>query len=43
MVARAMQRGANCTGDFTTADHLAMTSLPIDEVRARYGVPPLEG
>jgi hypothetical protein len=43
MLARAMWRGANCTGDFTTADHLAMTSLPIEEVRARYGVPPLEG
>jgi hypothetical protein len=43
LVARAMWRGANCTSDFTTADHLAMTSLPIEEVRARYGVPPLEG
>ena len=42
LVARAMWRGASCTGDFTTADHLAMAALPIDEVRARYGVPPLD-
>lgn len=42
MLAHAMNRGAACTRDFTTADHLAMTSLPIEEVRARYGVPPRE-
>jgi Coenzyme Q (ubiquinone) biosynthesis protein Coq4 len=42
LVARAMWRGAHCTGDFTTADHLAMTSLPLDDVRARYSVPPLQ-
>ena len=44
--ARARRTGdvawRSCTGDFTTADHLAMAALPIDEVRARYGVPPLE-
>jgi hypothetical protein len=41
LVARAMWRGAHCTGDFTTADHLAMADVPLEEVRARYGVPPL--
>jgi hypothetical protein len=39
--AQAMWRGSRCTGDFTTADHLALVELPLDEVRARFGVPPL--
>lgn len=43
MLARAMWRGANCTGDFTTADHLAMVDIPLEEVRASFGVPPLDG
>jgi ubiquinone biosynthesis protein Coq4 len=42
MLARAMWRGAHCTGDFTTADHLAMVDVPLEEVRARFGVPPLD-
>jgi hypothetical protein len=41
MVAHAMWRGGQCTGDWTTADHLAMVDVPLEEVRARYGVPPL--
>jgi hypothetical protein len=41
-LAHAMARGAQCTGDFTTADHLAMVELPLDEVRARFGVPPVD-
>jgi hypothetical protein len=41
MLAEGFRRGAACTGDFTTADHLSMAELPISEVRARYGVPPL--
>lgn len=41
-VARAMWRGAQCTGDFTEIDHLALVEVPLDEVRARFGVPPLE-
>jgi hypothetical protein len=41
LVANAMRRGAGCT-DFTVADHLAMVALPIDDVRARFGVPPLD-
>jgi hypothetical protein len=41
MLARAMWRGARCTGDFTTVDHLALAHLPLEEVRARFGVPPV--
>jgi hypothetical protein len=40
MFAAAMARGAACTDDFSVADHLAMVELPLDEVRARFGVPP---
>ncbi len=43
MLAHAMWRGAQCTDDFTTVDHLAMAELPLEDVRARFGVPPLEG
>ena len=38
----AMWRGAQCTGDFTAADHLAMADWPLADVRARFTVPPLE-
>lgn len=40
-LADAFRRGEQCTGDFTTADHLAMVELPLADVRARFGVPPL--
>jgi hypothetical protein len=40
-LADALRRGEQCTGDFTAADHLAMVELPLSEVRARFGVPPL--
>jgi hypothetical protein len=40
MLAEGFRRGAACTGDFTTADHLSMADWPIADVRARYGVPP---
>ena len=42
LLADAFRRGAACTSDFTTADHLALVELPLDEVRARFGVPPLD-
>jgi hypothetical protein len=42
LVAHAMWRGAQCTGDFTTADHLSMIELPLTDVRERYGVPPVD-
>lgn len=41
MLGHALLRGSQCTGDFTSADHLALADLPLDEVRARFGVPPL--
>jgi hypothetical protein len=41
LLAEAFGRGARCTEDFTTADHLAMVDRPLAEVRARFGIPPL--
>lgn len=40
--AHAMWRGAQCTGDFTTADHLALVELPLADVRSRFGVPAVD-
>ena len=40
MLGEAFRRGSLCTGDFTTADHLALVELPISDVRDRFGVPP---
>ena len=42
MFGRAMARGVATTGDFAAADHLAMADWPLAEVRAHYGVPPLD-
>lgn len=41
LIAHAMRRGAQCD-DFTTIDHLALVEVPLEEVRARYKVPPLD-
>lgn len=43
MLAEALRRGSQCTGDFSVIDHLELAHLPLDEVRARFGVPPLVG
>jgi hypothetical protein len=43
MLAEALRRGSQCTGDFSVIDHLEIAHLPLDEVRARFGVPPLVG
>ena len=40
--AHAFNRGVRCEGDFTTIDHLAIADQPLDEVRARFGIPPRE-
>jgi hypothetical protein len=40
-MAQAMVRGTQCTGDFTTADHLALADVPLEDVRAHFGIPPL--
>jgi hypothetical protein len=42
LVAEAFRRGAACTADFTTADHLAMVEVPLADVRDRFGIPPLD-
>jgi hypothetical protein len=39
LLGEALLRGSQCTGDFTAADHLSLAATPLDEVRARYGVP----
>jgi hypothetical protein len=41
-VAHAFWRGAQCTGDFTTVDHLALADQPLEDVRASFGIPPRE-
>ena len=41
-VVEAFRRGAACTADFTTADHLAMVEVPLADVRDRFGIPPLD-
>jgi hypothetical protein len=41
LIAEAFDRGAACTGDINTADHLALAVLPIRAVRERFGVRPL--
>jgi hypothetical protein len=38
-VAHAFWRGAQCTGDFTTIDHLGRAHEPLAEVRASFGIP----
>jgi hypothetical protein len=41
LLAEAFLRGSQCVGDFTAADHLALVELPLSDVRAQFGVPPL--
>ena len=38
----ALWRGAQCTADFSQADHLALAEWQLDDVRAHFGVPPAE-
>lgn len=40
VLAHAFDRGSATAEDFTVVDHLSMADLPLEEVRARYGVPP---
>jgi ubiquinone biosynthesis protein Coq4 len=39
LLADAFQRGAQCTSDFSQAEHLTMVDWPLAEVRAHFGVP----
>ena len=41
LVADAFRRGTQCTADFSTADHLSMVELTVEQVREKFGVPPL--
>jgi len=41
LLAEALRRGSECSDDFTVADHLALADVPLEDVRARFGVPPL--
>ena len=40
-MAQAMLRGTQCTGDFTTVDHLALADVQLEDVRTHFGIPPL--
>jgi hypothetical protein len=42
LLADAMRRGAACTNDFSMVDHLELAPLPLEDVRARFGVPPVD-
>jgi len=42
LVADALRRGAACTGDFSSTDHLALAHVPVADVREQFGVPPLD-
>jgi hypothetical protein len=39
LLAEALWRGAQCTSDFSQADHLAYAPWRLEEVRAHFGVP----
>jgi hypothetical protein len=39
ILAEAFRRGAECTGDYTKADHLALADTPLEAVRAQFGIP----
>jgi len=39
LVGEAFHRGAQCTSDFSQAEHLTMANWPLADVRAHFGVP----
>ena len=41
LFAEALQRGAQCGGDFTKLDHLAIAHMPLIEIRRELKIPPL--
>ena len=41
LLGEALHRGAQCTDDFSQADHLVMADWLLDDVRAHFGVPAL--
>ena len=42
LLGEAFHRGAQCTSDFSQADHLAMADWELADVRAHFGVPPAD-
>jgi hypothetical protein len=40
LLGREMARGSRTTGDFAWIDHVELAPLPLEEVRARFGVEP---
>jgi hypothetical protein len=40
LMGEALWRGAQCTADFSQADHLALAEWDLDDVREHFGVPP---
>ena len=40
LMGEALWRGAQCTADFSQADHLALAEWQLDDVRVHFGVPP---
>ena len=41
LLGEALERGSQCTADFSQADHMSLAPLPLDEVRAQFNVVPL--
>ena len=39
LLAEALARGAQCTSDFSQAEHMTMVDWPLADVRAHFGVP----
>ena len=39
LLGEALWRGAQCSADFSQADHLVMADWALDDVRAHFGVP----
>lgn len=39
LIFEGFERGAQCSGDFSIADHLSMAHLPIAQIREMYSVP----
>lgn len=39
LIFEGFERGSQCSGDFSIADHLSMAHLPISQVREMYSVP----
>ena len=43
LLGEALWRGAQCTADFSQADHLTLAEWQLADVRSHFGVPPADG